>query len=143
MKPILFISILFFLTINCLPQPVAFEFDYAQFGYDSTSNYVEFYYSFEQASLTLFDTDSGDYVQGILIIAIEDSTTCEVLVDKSWSISNYITDTMNIERSLIGLVGFVLRKGSYRCNISGSDAVKTGSEKTIAEFIRIKPFLND
>ncbi|MBE0538821.1 MAG: hypothetical protein IH620_03845, partial [Ignavibacterium sp.] len=42
------------LSISIFPQSdFDFEFDYAQFAYDSTSNYVEIYYSFNQASLAI------------------------------------------------------------------------------------------
>ncbi len=66
MKPLLLL--LSFLIVFPLfsQNKVDFEFDYAQFGYDTTSNYVEFYYSFNQASLTVVNTDSADYIQGIL-----------------------------------------------------------------------------
>ena len=38
-----------------------FEFDYAQFAYDSTSNYVEIYYSFLQNNLTLQSENNESY----------------------------------------------------------------------------------
>ena len=53
---------LFFLSSLVFPQDkFDFEFDYAQFGYDSTSNYVEFYYSFNQLSLTINHSYTIDY----------------------------------------------------------------------------------
>ena len=58
-----FLIVLAFLT-DFFPQKMNFEFDYAQFGYDSLSNYVEFYYSFNQACLQFVDTDTTDYVEG-------------------------------------------------------------------------------
>ncbi|MCE7857635.1 MAG: hypothetical protein DYG97_14055, partial [Ignavibacteria bacterium CHB3] len=50
-----------FYTTFLHPQNIRFEFDYAQFGYDSLSNYVEFYYSFNQVGLTVTNTDTGNY----------------------------------------------------------------------------------
>ncbi|MCE7855465.1 MAG: hypothetical protein DYG97_02800, partial [Ignavibacteria bacterium CHB3] len=48
-------------VVNLYSQNINFEFDYAQFGYDSLSNYVEFYYSFNQVGLTVTNTDTGNY----------------------------------------------------------------------------------
>jgi len=64
------------------PQKINFEFDYAQFGYDSLSNYVEFYYSFNQLGLTYVDTDTADFVQGLLQIEISDSITSNNIINK-------------------------------------------------------------
>ena len=135
------ISFLSFITIS-FSQKITFEFDYAQFGYDSLSNYVEFYYSFNQVGLTYVDTDSADFVQGILQIEINDSASSSNLIDKHWIISNQITDSADLDRSLIGMVGFVINKGSYSVNITGSDANNPLNKKTINELIIINPFLN-
>ena len=132
--------------LSCLtfvfPQKITFEFDYAQFGYDSLSNYVEFYYSFNQLGLTYVDTDTVDYVQGLLQIQIDDSITSSNIIDKHWIISNEITDSTGLDRSLIGMVGFVIDKGSYIVNVTGSDANNPLNEKTINEKIYVVPFLN-
>lgn len=132
--------------LSCLtvvfPQKINFEFDYAQFGYDSLSNYVEFYYSFNQAGLTFVDTDTTDYVQGLLQIEINDSASGNNIINKHWIISNEITDTLKLDRSLIGLVGFVIDKGSYIVNVTGSDANNSLNNKTITEIIIVDPFLN-
>jgi len=132
--------------LSCLtfvfPQKITFEFDYAQFGYDSLSNYVEFYYSFNQLGLTYVDTDTVDYVQGLLQIQIDDSITSSNIIDKHWIISNEITDSAGLDRSLIGMVGFVIDKGSYIVNVTGSDANNPLNKKTINEKIYVVPFLN-
>ena len=78
----IYIIFLFFLSGVIFAQDkFDFEFDYAQFGYDSTSNYVEFYYSFNQLSLTINHNDTIDYTEGILHITIEDTSTGESPVD--------------------------------------------------------------
>lgn len=132
--------------LSCLtfvfPQKITFEFDYAQFGYDSLSNYVEFYYSFNQLGLTYVDTDTLDYVQGLLQIQIDDSITSSNIIDKHWIISNEITDSAGLDRSLIGMVGFVIDKGSYIVHVTGSDVNNPLNKKTINEIIFVEPFLN-
>ncbi len=139
----------FFITLTLLscftvafPQKINFEFDYAQFGYDSLSNYVEFYYSFNQSGLTFIDTDTSDYVQGLLQIEINDSASGNNIINKQWIVSNEILDSVNLDRSLIGLVGFVIDKGSYIVNITGSDINNVENKKTITEYVIINPFIN-
>jgi GWxTD domain-containing protein len=120
---------------------VEFQFDYAQFGYDTTSNYVEFYYSFGQASLTVVNTDSADYIRGILSISITDSATGESVVNNSWLVPNIIRDSSDFNKSLIGAIGFVIGEGVYYCKLSGADAQDSLKTKTIDSYISIDPFL--
>jgi GWxTD domain-containing protein len=142
MKTILLFPLIFLFVINIQSQPIDFEFDYAQFGFDSTSNYIEFYYSFNQASLTLYETDSSRNVQGALAISIRDSLTGEILLDKTWSVLNPVADSINSDKSLIGVLSFVLNEGLYICTIQGSDAVNPAKSKTITEQIEVNPFLD-
>ena len=135
-----FLFVLSYLN-DFFPQKMNFEFDYAQFGYDSLSNYVEFYYSFNQACLQFVDTDTTDYVEGILKIEISDSTSGENIIDKQWIISNEVKDTIELNRSLIGVIGFIINEGSYLVSVTGSDANNPTSKKVITEFLSIKPFL--
>ena len=135
------LSFFSFLTV-IFPQKINFEFDYAQFGYDSLSNYVEIYYSFNQLGLTVIDTDSTVFVQGLLDVEINDSLTGNNIISKHWIVSNTISDSANLDRSLIGLVGFVIDRGSYLISVTGSDANNPLNKKSINETIMVNPFLN-
>lgn len=144
MKLIPLIVLSLFLINPVSAQQLQFDFDYAEFGYDSLANYLEFYYSFNQATLTLVNADTTDFVKGILTIAIQDSATGDTVVNKNWMISNYINvrDSANINRSLRGVVGFVIDEGVYKCDIIGEDGARPGNMKKISEYIRVKPFLS-
>jgi GWxTD domain-containing protein len=135
-----YLFFLFFLT-DVFSQKMNFELDYAQFGYDSLSNYVEFYYSFNQSCLQLVDTDTTDYVEGILHIEISDSMSGENIIDRQWIISNEIEDTLAFNRNLVGVIGFVVDSGSYKVVVTGSDANNLKNNKIISEDLFIKPFL--
>ncbi len=142
MKSILLFPLLLFFTFNqTIAQKIDFEFDYAQFGYDSTANYVEFYYSFNQSTLTLVQSDSANYVAATLSISIKDSATGDIILDKNWSIENPVLEPPIPGTSLIGMLGFVLIKGTYICELTGGDAVKEGTGNTITEFVNVNPFL--
>ena len=134
------VIIVFFPTI-LFSQKINFEFDYAQFGYDTLSNYIEFYYSFDQIGLTFIDTDSSDYVGGILHIEITDSASLEKIIDKQWIVNSEVSDTMQLNRNLIGILGFILEEGTYKANITGSDANDSTNFRTISEFLFVRPFI--
>jgi GWxTD domain-containing protein len=131
----------FLLPVSVLPQNnFDFEFDYAQFGYDSSSNYVEFYYSFNLLSLTVNHDDTLDYAEGILHITIEDTSTGKLVVDKDWLISHILYDSLNTNNTLVGVIGFVLERGTYKCDISGKDRINLNQQRTITEILEIHPF---
>lgn len=139
-----FLILLLFSSITVHAQnKMDFEFDYAQFSYDSTSNFVEFYYSFNQSSLKAEATDSVKLLEGILKIFIQDSEKGDTLVYNQWLVKHNLTDTTNLMgQVLVGTLGFVLPKGKLQCEISGIDLHNTENFRTINEVIDVNPFLN-
>lgn len=129
------------LSASTEAQKIEFEFDYSQFAYDSTSNFIEFYYSFNQASLSFFETDTSKYIQGILNVSITDSASGEVIINRDWMIQNEIEDTSFLRGNLIGLLGFILNEGVYKCEFTGIDSKNPVNKKVISDIVDIKPFL--
>lgn len=122
-------------------QTTGFEFDYAQFGYDSTSNYVELYYLFDQGSMQTTLEDNQKFTEGLLSVVITDSAKGDTIVSNQWVIKHPLPDsTNNGKQSLVGLVSFILPEGALKCEISGKDILKEEAGKTITDFIRVKPF---
>ncbi len=116
-----------------------FDFDFAQFGYDSTANYIEFYYSFNQNDLTINKTDTSSFVQGELKISIVDTSSGKMLVDKDWKVVNEIKDTSQINRGLVGVLGFVISRGNYKINVVGGDAMNKNHNKSISDYLTVTP----
>ena len=145
MKKILLVSFLFIIAVSFAKDKsnFGFDFDFAQFGYDSTSNYIEFYYSFNQNDLTVNKNDTSTFVQGDLKISITDTASGKLLVDKDWKVVNEIKDTSDINRGLVGVLGFVISKGTYKINIVGSDAAKTEHNKSITDYLKVTPLWKD
>ena len=133
--------ILFF--VHCVPAQnktnFGFEFDYAQFGYDTTSNYVEIYYSFNQNDLSINSTDSSQFLKGILKISIEDTSSKKMLVDKEWNIVNNVKDSIEANKSLVGVLGFVIPKGNYKIIVEGRDGKNEEKKRTITDHFSIVP----
>ena len=136
---LLFASLIFGQSENNL-----FNFDYAQFAYDSTANYVELYYSLNENELTVSKTDSGNYIEGILRITIADTLSKKTAIDKKWSLIQPVESPDSIGRkSLTGLLAFVIPKGYYKCSIQLKDQFNESNEKTIYDNINVKPLFED
>lgn len=141
MQKIYLTIILLFFPVAVFSQSLNFEFDYAQFGYDTLSNYVEFYYSYDKSSLSFVDADTTDYVGGILHIEITDSASGDTVIDKHWIVNSEISDSSDLNQNLIGVLGFVLAEGSYKAIVTGYDANNRSNERVITELIFIHPLI--
>lgn len=141
MKKILLLLLL--LTIPLFSQSdFDFEFDYAQFGYDSTSNYIEFYYSFNQASLEIGNDSSAPNLEGLLKILIVNSEIGDTIIFNQWRVKHEVDTTQLGNQLLVGTLGFVIPEGNYNCEFTGSDLHKTEMFREIKEQIKVVPFLN-
>jgi len=137
----------FFTVFLCLlsltvyaQNDLGFEFDYAEFGYDTTSSYVEIYYSFSQNNLKLVKTDTMNYVEGLLNINISDSSSGKPVVNKEWKVINSVTDTAE-NKSLVGVLGFVIPIGRYKLEVVGEDANDTTKVVHLLDNLRVKKFI--
>ncbi len=139
--------ILFFLLtpVFILAQSkLDFEFDYAQFAYDSTNNFVEVYYSFNRNSLKIVTDSLGQRIDGSLKIVIEDSASGEIILDNQWKISHSITDDDSDQnQSLIGIISFILPEGILKLEITGADLNDANNVKSIIDQIVVNPILKD
>ncbi|MBK7630753.1 MAG: GWxTD domain-containing protein [Ignavibacteriales bacterium] len=121
-----------------------FEFDFAQFGYDSASNYVEFYYSFNQSSLTVGTENSTNIIEGILKIFIKDDISGDTIVFNQWKLKHDILDTTAANSQvLVGTLGFIIPQGSFSCDVTGSDVNDTEKIRVIHENFNVIPFLKN
>src|SRR4030042_2103162 len=100
-----------------------FEFDYAKFTYDSTSVFMEFYYSFDQRSLIPTKTDQGFLVEAILHLEMKNIDTEEDYINRDWKVQNILPDTSmaSLDQNLVGKIAFVIPKGNYNLVAEGKD----------------------
>ncbi len=142
-KILLFAALFFsFLSKSYSQENVnLFDFDYAQFSYDSTSNYIEFYYSFNQSALTPKSLDSAKFVEGVLKISMVDTSTNKLIVNKQWLMKYPVQDSNQIkDKNLVGILNFVIPDGVYRCTISVIDQFNEKNKKTISDIVKVKSF---
>lgn len=137
-KLLLFALIIFYQKINS--QSLGFDFDYAQFGYDSSSNFVEFYYVFEQSKLSTIKRDDKSLVEAILKVTIVDSSKNDTIVNNRWVVQHELTDQSSKAQSLVGVISFIIPKGVYKCLFEGQDLNSQQNKRTILEYIRVNPF---
>ena len=143
MKKILFTLLIFAFPIFSQSN-LDFEFDFAQFGYDSTSNYVEFYYSFSQASLTVDTENSANIIEGILKIFIKDNISGDTIVYNQWMLKHDVLDTTAANNQLlVGTLGFIIPNGSFTCEVTGSDVHNPERKRVINENFKVLPFLQN
>ena len=142
MKKIVFILFVFIYPAFA-QSDFEFEFDYAQFGYDTTSNYVEFYYSFNEASLKVNSENSNAKIEGLLKIFIKDDIKGDTIVFNQWKLKHDILDTSIINSQiLVGTLGFIVPKGSFTCEITGSDMHNPDKFRLIKENIKVVPYMH-
>ena len=133
MKNIILLFALFPVVFISAQSNFNFNIDYASFKYDSSSNYVEFYYSFPTSQLKLTEDEGKPKVEGILHIELKNDSTGEDIVNKGWRIPNILKDTTLQSRTtnLIGVIGFVVPEGKYECLVDGSDFNNQAQKKSI------------
>jgi len=143
-KVLLKLALIGSLSVLSYPQTnFDFDFDFAQFGYDSSSNYIEFYYSFNQNTLLQNVSDTARYLEGILDISIKDSLTGNEIVNRQWRITHEFNNSDSLSKSLVGIIGYLLSKGTYECKIGGMDSIKSENKKYFTEYIKVNPFVGE
>ncbi len=131
-----------FITVNLFGQKkLSFEFDYAQFAYDSTSNYVELYFSFDQTGLTLQKGDTSIITAGRIYLNIKDTLNSSI-IDREFRASSQYKENSET-KLLVTKMAVALKPGLYTIKIIAKDDNDTTKVKTIEEKIKVTLFLID
>ncbi|MFC2133283.1 GWxTD domain-containing protein [Bacteroidota bacterium] len=139
-------SLVLLLNTFCMGQDnFGFEFDYARFNYDTSSVYMEFYYSFDQRSLSFTETQDGYLLEAILHLEMQNIDTGEDYINRDWKVPNVVTDTASslIDKNLVGQIAFVIPKGNYKLLARGSDINNAQAQKEVNETIIVQPYSTD
>lgn len=122
-------------------QKLNFEFDYAAFRYDTTSKYVEIYYSIQQSSLQLYKSDSLYTVEAQINLTFTDSASGKIIQQKDWKVINEVRDSLEVKNNinLIGVVGFSLSPGKYSLAISAVDIHNKENKVSFKEKLILLP----
>ncbi len=132
------------LALNIYAQDdLSFNFDYAQFSYDSTSNYVELYYSFDKNKLSRFKANGMFYVSALLHVTVKNIDNGENLLDKNWRFKDIVNDSTDNEKpkSTLGVLGFIIPAGIYDLSVSITDAENDSIKSFSSEKLTCTPFV--
>ena len=141
MKKYLILLISFF-SINIIAQShIKFDFDYAQFKYDSTSNYLEIYYSFVFSDNKQKSEEQDSMINVKMHIQIQNKETDELIVNKDWGLNKKIKNsTDNLDSKVVlGVVEFKLKKGSYNLDVRIEDMDDESYIKEFSENLVVTP----
>lgn len=142
MKKLIFVLIITITTFIFPQDRKVFDFDYAQFAYDSTSNYLEVYYSFNQNNLTPSVQDNKQFVEGVLHVTITDTSSNKIILDKEWKIKHESGDSLESTKNLVGVLGFQIPQGIYKLIVAGGN--KDNSIKdSFTEVLKAIPYYHN
>lgn len=144
MKKIIFVILLLSSTFYS-QQEIQFEFDFGQFKYDSTSNYLEIYYSIIPSGFSMIMENNSYQIKGKMYIQIQKSETQELVVNKEWGLNQIFKNESEHKngKALLGVVGFILKEGNYTIDISVEDATEENKNKSYTEKISIVPYFRE
>lgn len=126
------------LTSAFSQRDIEFEFDFAQFKYDSTSTYIEFYYAFKQADLQLVRQDNGYLISGKIHIKVIKKLNDELFIDRQFQVNAPLQDTTGYyQRNLIGVFGMIIPDGEYSLTVTGSDVNYPDNKLVITENLSV------
>jgi len=139
------ITFLFLPSFIVLPQSqFNFNVDFASFKYDSSSNYIEFYYSFPGEQLTSVEKDGKKIIEGLLQIHIKNNKSNEDFLNKKWRIPSLAKKQIGTGKvktqSLVGMIAFVIPRGSYTCTTMGSDINNSSQVKDYTFSFDVVPY---
>lgn len=144
MKKLLGILTLMFLPI-CIALPQTqfnFNVDYASFKYDAESNYIEFYYSFPGDQLKTVEKDGKNIVEGLLELHIKNNSNNTDFLNKKWRIPSLAPnkELKTKAQNLVGMIAFVVPKGSYTCTALGYDNNNLVQKKDFTFSFDVNPY---
>ncbi len=128
-------------TIIFAQPTFEFEFDYAQFRFDSTSNLIEIYYKFNPAAFETRVINNEEIISQSIFVEFSLQGTNETslldTIDNVYNIKNVKTDTSF--RDIIGVYKSILAYGKYKLNLTVIDNF-SHKEFKVNEVIVVKSF---
>lgn len=118
-----------------------FEFDYAQFRFDSTSNFVEIYYKFNPVNYKIQVVNSEEIISQSIILQFRLAGTNEISLSDTMDNVYKLIDIKNGDnfKDILGIYNAILAEGNYELNLTIKDNI-SGKEFSLNEFIVVKSF---
>ncbi len=119
-----------------------FEFDFAQFKADTTSNLVEIYFQYDPEKFTQKSENEDSFISNKIIFTFSNLITKEIVavdsVISNFSSSDLVTDSSKNE--IIGVNKKILKQGLYEINIFVQDLVDTSRILRLTDNLQVSSF---
>jgi GWxTD domain-containing protein len=139
------VILLFFLTSLLFAQrkeEINFDFDFSEFSYNDSINYVEFYYQVEKDNFNVVTQSGKNVISAILEISLSRISDNVVIVDKKYGITG-IKDSLSNESELLGQFSIPVPVGEYNLRFTVFDKFNPKLSKTLNDELSVKPFPKD
>jgi GWxTD domain-containing protein len=135
MKTVFILLICGIFSISFGQSDFDFSYDYAEFKYDSTDNYIEIYYSFYPQIFSLTKTDTALNIKGLLNLSIKNISNDSLLIDNNWEIKAHFSDTSEYlnKNAMLGVIGIKAPEGEYNFEINLRDMNNEVNKKSYSE----------
>jgi len=97
--------------------------DFANFRYDNTNSYLEFYYSFNQSQFKFQKTNDGYLASAIITLIVKNKKNDSIILANKWRNPIKVTDTtlLSDNNQMTGIQGFKIPFGEYNAFVSCYD----------------------
>jgi len=123
---ILFVVFVFAYSGKAQDKKVLFDLDYSRFANNSSSMYVEFYYSFYKDAFQFLKSTQAKTIRGAVEINIKSIQTNEIVVNREYRFESLMEDSL-YNQSLIGVLGYFIPNGDYQAVVVGKDLADTNN----------------
>jgi len=141
---IFFIGILIFYKTGLSDDKIYFNFDYALFKAENEESILEVYYSVNQKSLKYLLNGNMFEAAAKIDISILDINSNKVLISNIYKTPSVTSDTSDekLMQKLVGQLNYLLKDGSYKLKIMGSDFNDSTNQDVYEEEININNYTN-
>lgn len=119
---------------------IGFEFDYARFNYDENNSYFEIYYSVTQKTLSVVQTDSGNFISAVLKVSLSNDKN-ETVINENYNFKTKV-DTASLKfqsEDLVGILSYKVPFGKYNLVLEVIDNNNKNNSKSVNEKIDFTP----
>jgi GWxTD domain-containing protein len=126
-------------------QRLVLNADYAVFRGDSGRAFVEVYYSFGSGQLQYLKEGTKFNSAAVLELSVLENQREAIAVHRKWKVPYSTSDTslLDSRRSLVGLVGILLKPAQYTLRIAAFDANDAASRDTLEFPLVLRSFPED
>jgi GWxTD domain-containing protein len=119
--------------------------DYAVFRGDSGRAFAEVYYSFGSGQLRYLKEGANFNSAAVLDLSVLQNQTKAVVVHRRWKVPYSVSDTslLGQNRSLVGLVGVLLKPAQYTLRIAAFDANDAANRDSLQLPLVLRSFSED